>query len=165
MKTLASKINQASFLLKTTEVTARLFLVVNVMMQGSGVPKACPLCPKLMPLGGTIQPPEYGKGLGWHSASFCTTCQGETFTKELYSPPALTPPAQWGRWHLYCFQRRAKTHYQNFRMTRIAPVAGNTALKCRQSWGTHVTETTTPCPCCSGITRGVNTAGAEWTPG
>lgn len=53
MKTAASEINQASFLLKTTEVTARLLLVLGVMMQGSGAPEASPL-----PSGGTIQPPE-----------------------------------------------------------------------------------------------------------
>lgn len=105
MKTLASKINQASFLLKTTEVTARLFLVVSIMMQGSGAPKARLPCP-LSPCG--------AHALGrHHPASFCTTCQGKMLTKELYSPPALTPPAQWGRWHRYCFQRRAKAHYQN----------------------------------------------------
>lgn len=51
MKTVTSKINQASFLLKTTEVTGRLLLVPSVMMSGSGAPKASPLppCPQEAP--------------------------------------------------------------------------------------------------------------------
>lgn len=50
-KTAASTVNLASFLLKTTEVTARLLLVLSVMIQGSGAPKTSPLpsCPQEAP--------------------------------------------------------------------------------------------------------------------
>lgn len=87
-------------MLKTTEVTARLFLVVSVMIQEAVHQKPdtpALSSPALKPSGGSTQHPEKAKGLEWHLAPFCTTCQAKMLTKELYLPPALSPPVQSGR--------------------------------------------------------------------
>lgn len=147
MKTAASEINQASFLLKTTEVTARLLLVLGVMMQGSGAPEASPL-----PSGGTIQPPEK-VSLGWHPASSCTTCQGKMLTKELNSCLCINSCTTREMTSLLFPEKRKDTYISKMvREARFTFVNRNATVKCRQ-------ETTTLCPCCSGITWEVPGAG------
>lgn len=107
-----------------------------------------------MPSGGTIQPPEKEMGLGWHLASSCTTCQGKMLPKELYSCPCINSSCAEREMTSLLFPEKGKDT-DTSKMLRVAGpafVTGNTTLKCRQ-------ETTTLCPCCSGITQEVNVAG------
>lgn len=122
MKTVASKINQASFLLKTTEVTARLLLVLTVMMQRSGAPKVPPLPSCLQEAPSSLQRRRWV----WDGTQpfSCPTCQGKMYS----CPPCINSSCSVREMTSLLFPEKGKDTYTS-RMLRVAGstfVPGNT---------------------------------------
>lgn len=94
VKILASKINQANFLLKTTEVTARLFLVVSTMIQE--VVHQKPVYPALSSSAfrGHHPASREGEGFGMTLGLLLHNPPGQDAHKGAVFTPCINPPEQ-----------------------------------------------------------------------